>query len=49
VADRLKKRPVTFWFYFDVEENLYRAAHALKQEGYEIVCCEWSQISNNYC
>ena len=48
VADPPRKRPVTFWFYSDFEENLYRAAHALQQEGYEIVCCEWSEIANDY-
>jgi len=46
--DPLKVRPVTFWFYSDFEENLYRAAHALQQEGYEIVCCEWSEVSKSY-
>jgi len=46
--DPFKIRPVTFWFYSDFEENLYRAAHTLKQEGYRIVCCERSEISNNF-
>ena len=46
--DPLKKRPVTFWFYSDFEENLYRAAHVLQQDGYEIVYCGKSEISNDF-
>ena len=46
--DPLKKRPFTFWFYSDFEENLYRVAHALQQEGYEIVCCGKSGASDEF-
>ncbi|MDZ7720664.1 MAG: ribonuclease E inhibitor RraB [Balneolaceae bacterium] len=47
-ADLNKKRPVTFWFYSDFEENLYRTAHQLQKDGYEIVHCDRSDISNDW-
>lgn len=47
-ADLGKKRPVTFWFYSDYESNLYKTAHMLQEDGYEIVNCEQSDISNNW-
>jgi regulator of RNase E activity RraB len=47
-ADLQKKRPVTFWFYSDYESNLYKTAHKLKKDGYEIVHCDRSEISNDW-
>lgn len=37
--DLHKKRPVTFWFYSGSEAKLYRTAHRLKQDGYDIQHC----------
>lgn len=34
-----KKRPVTFWFYSDSEEKIYRLAGRLQHAGYTIVNC----------
>lgn len=47
-SDLQKVRPVTFWFYSDFESNLYRTAHILQKDGYEIVHCDKSDISNNW-
>lgn len=35
-------RPVTFWFYSDTEEKIYRLACQLQNAGYNIVTCEQS-------
>lgn len=47
-TDLHKKRPVTFWFYSDFESNLYKTAHRLQEDGYEILYCDRSDISNNW-
>ncbi|MDR9367261.1 MAG: ribonuclease E inhibitor RraB [Balneolaceae bacterium] len=47
-GDLEKKRPVTFWFYSDFESNLYKTAHRLQEDGYVIVHCDQSDISNNW-
>lgn len=47
-TDLQMKRPVTFWFYSDLESNLYKTAHHLQKEGYKIVHCDQSDISNNW-
>jgi len=41
-------RPVTFWFYSANEEKNYRLAAYLQNIGYQIVCCEFSNISGNW-
>ncbi|MCC5907957.1 MAG: ribonuclease E inhibitor RraB [Balneolaceae bacterium] len=46
--DPSKKRRVTFWFYSDVEENLYRTAQQLKNDEYEIQYCGKSASSNEW-
>lgn len=33
-------RPVTFWFYSDLEKKIYRLACQLQHAGYNIVTCE---------
>lgn len=47
-TDLQMKRPVTFWFYSDLESNLYKTAHHLQNEDYKIVQCDQSDISNNW-
>ena len=37
-----KPRPVTFWFYSDNEQNIYKLAAHLKENNYNILCCEKS-------
>jgi hypothetical protein len=43
-----KKRPVTFWFYSDSESKLYRTAHELQKDHYEIQYCGRSACSNEW-
>lgn len=47
-ANPCKKRPVTFWFYSDSESNLYRSAHKLQQDRYEIQYCGKSSVSEEW-
>jgi regulator of RNase E activity RraB len=47
-VDPGKERPVTFWFYAEKEENIYRLASRLQENGYRIECCEYTEISGNY-
>jgi len=37
-----KPRPVTFWFYSDSEQNIYKLAAHLKENDYTILTCEKS-------
>jgi hypothetical protein len=43
-----KERPVTFWFYSDEELNLYRLAHRLQRDGYEIQYCGHAAASDDW-
>ena len=46
--DPVKVRPVTFWFCSEHEENIYRLAARLQENGYIINCCEYSEAYGNY-
>jgi hypothetical protein len=39
---------ITFWFYSDFESNLYKAAHKIQKDGYKIVNCDRSDISDDW-
>ena len=47
-SDPHKLRPVTFWFYSDSESKLYRTAHELQKDHYEIQYCGRSADSINW-
>ena len=46
--DPVRVRPVTFWFCSKHEENIYRLATRLQENGYIISCCEYSKAYGNY-
>ena len=46
--DPEKPRPVTFWFYSEDEQKIYRLAARLKENGYRITCSEYSEAYGNY-
>jgi len=44
-----KPRPVTFWFYSDSEQNIYKLAAHLKENDYTILTCEKSYNGQFLC
>ncbi|MCC5915434.1 MAG: ribonuclease E inhibitor RraB [Balneolaceae bacterium] len=42
-------RPVTFWFYSDSEQKIYRLAAHLKKNNYNIVACDRSHNGDFLC
>ena len=43
-----KGRPVTFWFYSDLEKSICRLAAHLQNNRYTIHTCEYSEAYGNY-
>jgi len=42
-------RPVTFWFYSEIEQNIYELAAHLKENNYTILACEKSSNGEFLC
>ena len=46
--DSMRARPVTFWFYSDLEKSICRLAAHLQNNRYTIHTCEYSEAYGNY-